>query len=221
MKTSTARKAVSTPAGKKSEAVAPIAIPPLTVDLSEPKRQVALVIKQAGAITVTDDQSQSAAVALLSRVKTAQKQMTAAKASIVRPLNAARKAVFDLFRPIEEQAEAVESRLKHALSEYYDEQETARQKAEAKVQAALEAGRIRPATAERRLQEMPAPAKTVQGADGGRTTFTTQRRVEIYEPSEIPDEYWIVDEPRVARDVLSGNHVPGARVVTTTGVSAS
>jgi len=44
-------------------------------------------------------------------------------------------------------------------------------------------------------------------------TFRKDRKMVITDLSLIPDEYWLVDEIKLRKDILAGIQVPGAEIV--------
>lgn len=86
----------------------------------------ALAATAAGFAVRTADQY-TAAGDELKRVKTAQKRLDDVRRSITRPIDAAKKAVMDLFREPEAKLAAAETGLKAAMVSYANEQERIRQ----------------------------------------------------------------------------------------------
>ncbi len=101
-------------------------------DLNNPEvREVtseaqALAAAAAGYAVKTADQY-AAAGEELRRVKSAQKRLEDVRKSITRPIDAAKKAVMDLFRDPETKLAAAESGIKAAMVKFSDEQERIRQ----------------------------------------------------------------------------------------------
>lgn len=109
------------------------------------------------------------------------------------------KMLFD--GPIKECTNAEEI-LKGKAQKYLLAKETARAKAEKKIEDDLATGKIKKTeTAVRRMEALPEEQRDIKtGASGLR--MTRRRVAEIKDPGLIPDEYWIVDEVRVRKEAL-------------------
>ena len=116
------------------------------------------------------------------------------------------------FLPYEKECDDAESALKLKAKRYMDEQEAKRKKAEDKIAADLEAGKIKKEdTAVRKLEELGEQKQTVVGGDS-QITARKVKKAYIVEPEKVPHEYWVIDEVRVKKAALAGAVIPGVEV---------
>lgn len=142
---------------------------------------------------------------LLGRIAAAKKEIKERKEAITSPLNEALKAARALFAPFEERIETAEAAFKGKMLDY-----------KRKLDAEL--------AAKQREQEQKIAAGTTTLEKAGKSIERVERKAEaiptrkvrkmvVKDASKVPDEYWVIDEVALRRDVLSGKSVPGTEVV--------
>jgi len=107
--------------------------------------EVKELVAQAGSIESTAKTYQvktaedyAAAGEELARIKGAQKRLDTLRKTITQPMDAAKKAVLDFFRPHEERMRQAESLIKRQLIAYSDEQERIQREEQRKANEAAE-----------------------------------------------------------------------------------
>lgn len=211
---------------EKKDEIAPVKVAVLTqtVNLGAHRKALTLVVREAQAVAeITTADELDVAISILGRIQAAQKAVAATKKDILGPLSLAEKNIRALFKPVEDDAAFHERMLKDSMVQYRRREEEARLKKEAEIRRQLEAGRIKPETAAKKLEALPEPmANTISSSTGAKITFKVERTLVIDDPKKIPDEYWVIDEPAVKKALLAGEHVPGAHLESDkSGVSGS
>lgn len=195
------------------------------------KSQVSKLENQANAVTITTPEENALAIDLKAKLKDIGQTIKARKEEITKPLNVALKSARELFAPIEEQYETAENIVGRKLIGYKQKVEAeARMKEKAiadKLEAErirlakeVEAGKITEAQAEKKLDTKLEKAEEKMGnlekvekttqTKHGQVQFRKIRKVRITDLNLIPDQYWIIDEVKLRKDVLAGVVIPGA-----------
>lgn len=167
----------------------------------------------------------------LKRVKDAQKKLDDLRRAITRPLDAAKKAVLDLFRSPESKLTQAESGIKRAMIGFQQAQDRIRREEQAKAEA--EARRKQAQLQERaskalasgkpeRAMELEHQAATVVApvvhrAAPNVTGINTRDvwKFEVTDPALVPREYLMVDEKKlgaVVRALKGDTTIAGVRV---------
>lgn len=176
----------------------------------------------------------------LQRVKGAQKALDELKKKITRPIDAAKKAVLELFRSPEDKLSRAESGIKRAMIGFQDEQERfrraeqlrvddvarrERERLEAQARKAQESGKVAKAEIlEQRAATVVAPIinRTPPKMAGVQTREVW--KFEVTDPASVPREYLIVDESKIRRVVgaLKGDtNIAGVRVWPEKSIAAA
>lgn len=114
---------------------------------------VATLADRGAALTITDTAGYAAGGVLLREIKAAAKTLDERRKSITAPLDAAKRAVMDLFREPTDRLDAAEVAVKRGLAEYDAEQQR-----QAQARAAAERDRIRKEEEERQRKAAEAQA---------------------------------------------------------------
>lgn len=184
------------------------------------RREVSLAEKMAAAVVVTSPETLMLATDTLGRVKEAQKTVGARKTAITAPLNMALKEIRALFAPFEIALERAETLIKDTMLKFKRAEDTRVAAEAAKIRALQEKGRLKPATAEKRLAQIEeAPPVQVRG-DRGVVQFKSVRIVEITDESKLPRKYLVPDMVMIRREALAGELIPGVEVREDTQVAA-
>lgn len=135
-------------------------------------------------LVVKDKDTLTTASNLRSSAKQYLKDLTEDKEKKTKPLNEGLREVRLMYKPMEDQVNAVIEHLDKQMSAYQSA-EVARMKAEEdKVVAKVESGYIKPETAVAKLGALETPDKTV-----GNTRFVTDYEVIVTDIRAIPDMY--------------------------------
>jgi len=191
-----------------------------TIEVDEKEVQIVekKVNKQlsiAEALVVSDDKEMLQAGEIRKDIRELGKEITERKKEITDPLNKALKSARALFAPLEEGFAKADKLIASKMLRYQSEQEAKRKKIEEKAIADLEAGKIKEATAERRIEKAPEPIKksedfhtrTVQKV---RITPLSEVKVSLEELAFYIEKGYIVwDEVMVRRAVIGGIEIKG------------
>jgi hypothetical protein len=194
--------------------------------LSDPqnlKEQTSALVAEAASYKIVGKASYEIAVSCLHRVKAWSAKLTEIKKSISDPQWKAFKATGAVFNPMIAEAAKAETILKDAILAFHAAQGATSAAKVAEVISQVEAGEIAPQEAELALSEasLEKAQKTVVVDDGaGAATIVKRRVVVVEEEGLVPDEYWVLDMPRLNKAALSGTKIPGVKVVTQDTVSS-
>lgn len=195
------------------------------INLTPVKRQVTTISNQAGDLTIDSNESLSQATDILSKIKTASKDVKSRKEEITKPLNDALKSARSLFKPIEDDLAMAERTIKDKMLDYSNEVEAEARKKAAKLEDRVERGTMRTDTAMRKMDEIETVGSSVQGANGS-VQFRTVRNIKIVDPTKIPLKYLSNEKvlaaisAAVRTDVLNGTKVDGVEIVEERQVAA-
>ena len=178
-------------------------------ELTTLKSQVSKLENQANAVIIATPEENALAIDLKAKLKEIGQTIKTRKEEITKPLNIALKSARELFASVEEQYEMAENIVGRKLLAYKQKVEADARAMEAKIAARVEKGTMKLETAERKIDALPTVQKTVQ-TDHGRVQFRKIKKVRIIDLKLIPDQYWIIDEVKLRKDVLTGIVVPGA-----------
>ena len=194
-------------------------------NLTPVKRQVTTISNQAGDLFIDSQESLAQATDILSKIKTAAKDVKTRKEEITKPLNDALKSARSLFKPIEEDLAAAERTIKDKMLDYSNEVERKAQEQAAKLEKRVEKGTMRTDTAMRKMDEIETLGTQVQGQNGS-VQFRTVRNIKIVDPTKIPLKYLMNEKvlaaisAAVRTDVLNGTKVDGVEIVEERQVAA-
>jgi hypothetical protein len=194
-------------------------------NLTPVKRQVTTISNQAGDLFIDSQESLAQATDILSKIKTAAKDVKTRKEEITKPLNDALKSARSLFKPIEDDLAAAERTIKDKMLDYSNEVERKAQEQAAKLEKRVEKGTMRTDTAMRKMDEIETLGTQVQGQNGS-VQFRTVRNIKIVDPTKIPLKYLMNEKvlaaisAAVRTDVLNGTKVDGVEIVEERQVAA-
>lgn len=174
------------------------------------KQQVSKAEAAATALVIKKPVDLDTATALLGKIKTVGKMITAQKESITKPLNLALKNVRLMFAPIDMGYGKAEEIVKEKMIAY---QEAEEEKAAAKtkvIEEKVEAGTITPEKAFAKVEAI-TPKKNVTTATGA-AQFRMVKEVEVEDETKVPREYMLLDMVKIRKVALAGVAIPGVRV---------
>lgn len=195
------------------------------INLTPVKRQVTTISNQAGDLFIDSQESLSQATDILSKIKTASKDVKKRKEEITKPLNEALKSARSLFKPIEDDLASAERTIKDKMLDYSNEVERKAAEQAAKLEDRVERGTMRTDTAMRKMDEIETLGTQVQGEKGS-VQFRTVRNIKIVDPTKIPLKYLMNEKvlaaisAAVRTDVLNGTKVDGVEIVEERQVAA-
>lgn len=188
---------------------------PTPKDLAPIKAQATKAEKYAGDLVIKTDADEVKAVQELSEINKIGDSIDEKKTAIMRPLLDAQKATRELFKPLEASVENAVAILKKKLIDYRTKKEAEQKKAEDNIKNKVEKGSIKVETAVRKLGELGQLDNSVKTSEGS-VAYKTVRKARIIDPSKVPAEYLIVDEPKAKKAALAleglGELIPGVEV---------
>lgn len=215
----------------------------VTIDTVEEQKKTndVPVLCQKAELTISNQSDYEAASAVLSEVKSRYKELDAQRKEITKPIDAAKKAVMDLFKTPLELLEKAESKIKGLMIGYTNEQErkareeqlrlqkiadaeAARQKKilDEKIARAEASGKTEKAEELQMQKETITPivapiiAPQIETPKG--VSYREQWSAEIIDEKLIPREYLIVNLQalnKIAAATKGTISVPGVRFVST------
>lgn len=163
----------------------------------------------------TEEDYQNATEMLL-KVKAAEKRAEEEKNKVLKPLKEAVKAETNRWKPLEAVIEKINSILRPRMKKYIDAKEEKARQELAKLQKDIDKGRIKNGTTIAKREDeiySSVPATTVHTGSGA-SNVRKVAKLKIVNPELIPDEYWIIDEVKLRKDVVTlEKTVPGAERV--------
>lgn len=115
----------------------------------------------AADLVIEDDKQEYQATVALSELNKLGDEITGQKEELTKPLNSVLLAIRKRYKPVEEAHANAVRMIKQKLGRYYDEKKRIADAAAAKIAAQAAAGRLRPETAVRKLDEVQTPEKNV------------------------------------------------------------
>lgn len=194
-------------------------------NLTPVKRQVTTISNQAGDLYIDSQPSLAEATDILSKIKTASKDVKTRKEEITKPLNDALKSARDLFRPLEDDLATAERTIKTKMLDYSNDIEAKRAAEAAKLEKRVEKGTMRVDTAMRKMDDLETVGSQVKG-ENGEVQFRMVRNIKITDPTKIPLKYLSNEKviaaisAAVRTDVLNGTKVDGVEIVEEKQVAA-
>lgn len=175
------------------------------------RAKITKIVAVAREVAIKTKEDMESAVDILGKIKKWTNDAEQAKKKITDPLNESLKAARALFAPIEAQGKEAERIVKQKMLAYQTAEEERAAKLIEKVTARVESGSLSFEKGMARI-ENSEPNRRVEGGKYS-LTFREDKKMEIVDVNLIPDEYWVIDEVKLRRDVLGGKEVPGAKIV--------
>lgn len=195
------------------------------INLTPVKRQVTTIGNQAGDLLIDSKESLAQATDILSKIKSASKDLKNRKEEITKPLNEALKSARNLFKPLEDDLATAERCIKDKMLDYANDVEAKAAAEAAKLEKRVEKGTMRTDTAMRKMDEIETVDSQVKG-DNGSVQFRTVRNIRVVDPQKIPLKYLMNEKviaaisAAVRTDVLNGTKVDGVEIVEEKQVAA-
>lgn len=171
------------------------------------------IITKAKAIIVTDHKSMEKASLMLSELNKQNDRIDEEKQKVLAPLNQARTAEINRWKPIITTLEVAIDSLRTTISRYQTD-ETRRVRAE-EAKIALRVGdgkgKLQVETAVRKIEAIDTPEEKIS-TDAGVVKFREDKILKITNTELIPKAYWIVDEKKLLADLKAGATIAGAEL---------
>lgn len=173
-------------------------------------------IEQAKAIVVATEENYADATEILTSIKNAAQLAELEKNKVLIPAEQVVKAEKARWKPIEALFTQINDIIRPKMKAYLDAKE-AKAKAELEtLNKKIASGQIKKEETIARIENeiySNVPAKTVHTGSGS-SSARKVAKLKIVNPALIPDEYWVIDEVKLRKDVVSLDKiVPGAEKV--------
>lgn len=167
-------------------------------------------------ISIKTDQDELVACDWLARIRLRRKEV---QAQFDAPIKGLREEIAklqaqrdDLLRPLAEAEARIDQEIRAFRLRKAQEAAEKQAKAEAayakKVERAISKGLDPVAVPPPPVVQ--APVKTVK-TEVGKVTARKVRKFRVVDPSQVPDEYWVLDETKVGKAVRAGLDIPGVQ----------
>lgn len=175
------------------------------------KRETTRVETKAQALEIKTDEDLAEAAVELEAIRTVGKRITAEKEKFTKPANEIIKSARALFGPLEAVVDEANRVIRSKMVAFQAKREAAADKKEVKIEAQFQAGKI---TSDKAIEKLDAVrVDTTVAAKNSVVKFKTIKDIEIVDQAQVPDEYWVLDMPRVRKAALAGLPIPGVKVV--------
>jgi len=207
--------------------------------LTRVRQDVEGVIDVARKFGVVDAQTYADAATVLQTIKSLSRKADEERKSITAPMDAAKKRVMDLFRPMTDALNQAEAELKRRMLIWKSEQDRIareerrkaeeaarkeRERLERQAAKAEQAGKTERADTLRDRADMVVAAPPVSAPPKIEGIATRQVwKFEVTDAGKVPDQYKVVDEKKVGavvRALKGDTDIPGIRVWAEEIVSA-
>ena len=180
----------------------------------------AAIAAQEG-VEVTDEETLSRAVEIAAKCAEVRRAAEARRKDLKAPVLERGRQIDAAFKELLSPVSAAENALKAQIGAYQAEQ---RRKAEEERRRQEELARRRQAAEDKRAAEqervpvqhrpavVPEPERTARSESGAKASVRMIRRHEVVSAWELPAEYLMPDEKKIAAAVREGKDIPGVRV---------
>lgn len=182
-----------------------------TKEIAPVKQKVGQALVAVREMTIKSPEDFEAGVELGNKIKLVYKAVTQRKEAITKPLNEALKSARELFKPLESDLDTAETELKKKMLDFKADERKKAEEAQAKIEARVEKGTLKPETAIRKTQEVQASVtdKTVATSTGAKATEKFVTEYVIVDETKIPREFLVPDMAKIKEAMKSGVAVAG------------
>jgi len=172
-------------------------------------KEITPVVAQAHAIVITTPVQMVEATELLSTVNKKLDMVEAEEDRVLLPLKEAMKAEQSRWKPIKTMLKEAIDTLRSNMSTYQTAELKREREEKEKIAARVAKGTLKMETGVRKLDEVEAPASTIN-TTVGTAGFRTIQKLVIVDEQAIPRKYLMVDEVKLKAALKGGVTVPGA-----------
>lgn len=187
-----------------------------TTPIQTAKSTAEKYLDMAKNLKVATEEDYASATEILTSIKSAATLAELEKNKVLVPAKEVVKAETARWKPIENLFEQVNLLIRPKMKKFLDDKEEQARQELAKLQKQVDAGQIKKQeTIDRKTDEIISalPSKTVMAGTGS-SAARKIAKLKINDPALIPDEYWVIDEVKLRRDVVANDmKVPGAEKV--------
>lgn len=170
------------------------------------------VAKAQKLVVIENAKDMEKASEMRAQLKAYEKEVTAKKEAITKPMNAALKAVRSMFSPLEDRIEETLNTINRAMIDYQTEQKRISDAEQEKIAQRIGQGKgkLKLETAVEKMKEVDTPDKQVVTASGG-TEFIDTPCFEVTDVSLLPKEYILPDLVKIRAAMKGGIELDGVR----------
>ena len=169
------------------------------------EKEVAPLAKRALSISITSQEDQNKAGALLTELNRYADQLEAMKKEATDPINKTLKTIRGWFKPREEKVEEAIDAVRAAMGAYQLEADKKAEEEAAKLAARVAKGTMKPETAVRKMDSIERADANIATDNGGGVKFRTDYNLVIDNHAELV--LWLVKESQFAAFEISESAV--------------
>lgn len=177
------------------------------------KKEISPIIERAQSFEITDPETMSEAVELLSEANAYSDRVEDERMKVMRPLLDAQKAENARWKAIKDPLAIVIATMRVKISAYQTEATRKAQEEEAKIAKRVGAGKGKLSldSATKRMEAVDQPdTRVTTGA--GHVSFKSTQILKIVDESLIPREYMLPDEKGILEALKAGKSVAGTQI---------
>lgn len=183
-------------------------------ELNQLKGNTSTLVTSAQALVIKTTNDLPASADLLKAIKEAQSVVKKRKEEITRPLMQSLASARDLFKPFEGAFEEAEKVVKGKIAQFQTEEEARIEAEKEKIVEKVDSGKMKGATAVKKLGELGGIQTTASGSSGSIQTRTLTK-VRVIDEALLPREYLVPDMNKITKAILQdGIEIPGAEKYT-------
>lgn len=177
------------------------------------QNQIIPLVNEASTLRITSIEDMEIATIILSKLNVINDNIDKEKQKVLTPLNLARTAEINRWKPTITLYEDAIAVLREKISKYQTEAVRARIEAEKAIADRIGEGKghIKLSTAVKKLEELDIPAEAVTTTFGS-LKFRTDKRIRLTDVNLIPRDYLIPDEKKILEALKANKPVAGCEI---------
>jgi hypothetical protein len=177
------------------------------------EKKIYPLVEQEISLKITSDEDMEIATKILSQLNNINDQIENEKQKVLTPLNKARTAEINRWKPIVTIYETSIASLRSKLSLYQTKQVQAQKAQEEAIARRIGPGKgkIKLETAVQKIDSLDKPTLSVS-TTAGTLSFRAVETLKIVSPDLIPRKYLLPDEKRILETLKGGVAVPGCEI---------
>jgi hypothetical protein len=182
-----------------------------TQTIEKIETEISPIVANTATLTITTEEDKAKASQLLSSLTVYLDRLIADRELITKPINESLKAIRAKYKPLETLLDTSIADIRSKISSYQTEQLRLQRIEEDKIASRVKEGKgfLKAETAMNKIANMDKPA-TKLATDEGQISFRTDRVLDIKDMSLIPDEYFVLNETTLLKDLKAGKIIAGA-----------
>lgn len=175
------------------------------------EQNLVLLKKQASkievALAIRTKEDMIIAVDQLGKVKTFLKSIQEKKKEIKESINFLMLPI----QTMEKRAIEIEKEIKDKMLSWQLAQEAKAEKKIEQIETKIESGELSFEKGVAKMENLEPEVKVE--TESFSLKFREDRKMEITDSILVPDEYWVIDEVKLRKDVLAGKEIPGTKII--------